>query len=268
MSRIPSRSAASFRLKTSITAHKKDWQRVSAILLALCLWQLAAAVAGYQFLIPTPLSVLRRLCVIWLEPGFWNTVFFTFRRIVSGFLLAFTVGTLLGAMAGRFPLFEILFRPYALMIKSVPVASFIVICLIWLSSSRLSVFISFLMVLPIVYSNVLHGIKSADRNLLEAAAIFRLPFRRRLLYLWLPQLKPFLFSACSIGLGLSWKAGIAAEIIGIPDGSIGRMFYDAKVYFNTVDLFVWTVIVVLISILFEKLFLSLLKTCYRRLEHL
>ena len=165
-------------------------------------------------------------------------------------------------------MFETLFRPYAVMIKSVPVASFIVICLIWLSSARLSVFISFLMVLPVMYSNVLHGIKSADRDLLEAAAIFRLSWKRRLLYLWLPQLKPFLMSACSVGLGLSWKAGIAAEIIGIPDGSIGRMFYDAKVYFNTVDLFAWTVIVVLISILFERLFLALLKAGYRRLEQL
>ena len=159
----------------------------------------------------------------------------------------------LARLAGRFPLFEILFRPWAVMIKSIPVASFIIICLIWMSSARLSIFISFLMVLPIIYSNVLQSIHSVDRQMLEAVKVFRLSWPQTgALYLWLPQLKPYLLSACGVSLGISWKAGIAAEIIGIPAGSIGRMFYDAKVYFNTVDLFAWTVIVVVISVLFEK----------------
>lgn len=236
-----------------------------AVLMALCLWQGAAWYVGYQLLIPSPLSVAQRLAVIWLEADFWPTIWFTFQRIVAGFLLALLMGILLGGLAGRFPLFEILFRPYAVVIKSVPVASFVVICLIWLSSAKLSTFISFLIVLPVVYNNVLHGIHSVDAKMLETVRVFKLPWRRRLLYLWLPQLKPFLFSACTVGLGMSWKAGIAAEIIGIPDGSVGRMFYDAKVYFNTVDLFAWTILVVAISVLFEKFFLALLKGLFRRL---
>ena len=154
------------------------------------------------------------------------------------------------------------------MIKSIPVASFIIICLIWMSSEQLSVFISFLMVLPILYNNVLQGVRSADQQLLEAVRIFRLSWPKRLLYLWLPQIKPYLLSACTVSLGISWKAGIAAEIIGIPSGSVGRMFYDAKVYFNTVDLFAWTVVVVVVSVLFEKGFLALLKGCLGRLEKL
>lgn len=173
-----------------------------------------------------------------------------------------------GPLAGRFPLFEVLSLSLGHHVKSIPVASFIIICLIWMSSSRLSIFISFLMVLPIVYTNVLQSIRSADRQLLEAVSIFRLSWPKRALYLWLPQLKPYLLSACTVSLGISWKAGIAAEIIGIPAGSIGRMFYDAKVYFNTVDLFAWTVIVVVISVLFEKGFLALLKGVFGRLETL
>ena len=98
--------------------------------------------------------------------------------------------------------------------------------------------------------------------------MIRLFKAKQALYLWLPQLKPYLLSACTVSLGISWKAGIAAEIIGIPAGSIGRMFYDAKVYFNTVDLFAWTVIVVVISVLFEKGFLALLKGIFGRLETL
>lgn len=254
--------------RKNMTAHQQTLQRIGAVLLALVIWQLAAMSVGQQLLVPTPLSVAQRLCGIWLEDGFWSTIWFTFRKIVAGFLLGLLLGVVLGAAAGRFPLFEILFRPFAVMIKSVPVASFIVICLIWMSSSKLSVFISFLMVLPIVYTNILQSIKSVDPQMLEAVKLFRLSWGKRLLYLWLPQMKPYLISACTVSLGISWKAGIAAEIIGIPPGSIGQMFYDAKVYFNTVDLFAWTVIVVAVSVLFEKLFLALLKGCYRRLERL
>lgn len=243
-------------------------QRAGAVLLALAVWQALAMSVGQQLLVPSPLSVLVRLSNIWQESGFWSTVWFTLRKIIAGFLLGLGFGLGLGALAGRFPLFEILFRPWAVMIKSVPVASFIIICLIWMSSARLSVFISFLMVLPILYTNVLQSIRSVDKQLLEAVKVFGLSWPKRVLYLWLSQLKPYLLSACTVSLGISWKAGIAAEIIGIPAGSIGRMFYDAKVYFNTVDLFAWTVIVVVISVLFEKGFLALLKGAFGRLEKL
>lgn len=247
---------------------KNILQRAGAVLLALAVWQVLAMSVGQQLLVPSPLSVLLRLSNIWQETGFWSTVWFTLRKIIAGFLLGLGFGLGLGALAGRFPLFEILFRPWAVMIKSVPVASFIIICLIWMSSAQLSVFISFLMVLPIIYTNVLQSIRSVDGQMLEAVKIFRLSWPKRVLYLWLPQLKPYLLSACTVSLGISWKAGIAAEIIGIPAGSIGRMFYDAKVYFNTVDLFAWTVIVVVISVLFEKGFLTLLKGAFGRLEKL
>ncbi len=256
------------RVTQFFSQYKSQLQRLGAVLLALAVWQVTAMSVGQQLLVPTPLSVLLRLGTLWQENGFWSTVWFTLRKIVAGFLLGLGAGVGLGALAGRFPLFEILFRPWAVMIKSIPVASFIIICLIWMSSEQLSVFISFLMVLPILYNNVLQGVRSADQQLLEAVRIFRLSWPKRLLYLWLPQIKPYLLSACTVSLGISWKAGIAAEIIGIPSGSVGRMFYDAKVYFNTVDLFAWTVVVVVVSVLFEKGFLALLKGCLGRLEKL
>ena len=143
------------RVRQFVSRYRSGLQRVGAVLLALAVWQGLAMGVGQQLLVPSPLSVVERLGGIWQEADFWGTVWFTFRKIVAGFLLGLGFGLGLGALAGRFPLFEILFRPWATMIKSIPVASFIIICLIWMSSSRLSIFISFLMVLPIVYTNVL-----------------------------------------------------------------------------------------------------------------
>ena len=124
------------------------------------------------------------------------------------------------------------------------------------------------MVLPIVYANMLEGIRQTDQKLLEMAKLFRVGAGRRLLYIYLPQLRPYLITACSVALGLSWKAGIAAEVIGIPDGSIGERLYEAKVYLNSADLFAWTVVIIAVSIAFEKLFLWLLRAGYRRLEQM
>ena len=100
----------------------------------------------------------------------------------------------------------------------------------------------------------------------EVSTVFRMPIGRRILYIWIPRIKPFILSACSIALGLSWKAGVAAELIGIPKNSLGEMLYYSKIYFNTLDLFAWTVIIVLLSIGFEKLFIHLLKFTFGRIE--
>ena len=144
-------------------------------------------------------------------------------------------------------------------IKSIPVASFVILVLIWVPSRNLSVVISFLMVTPIVYSNVLGGISSMDKKLTEMADIFAVPFPRRLRYLYLPQVAPFFRSACAVGLGLCWKAGVAAEVIGLPAGSIGEALYTAKVYFQTGDLFAWTAVILILSMLSERIVLWLLK---------
>lgn len=247
---------------------KKNLQKIAAVVLTLAIWQASAMALDQKILLASPVSVLLRLTTIWREPAFFSSVWFSFARIVGGFGLALVLGVLLAVLAGKFRVLETFLWPVFTMIKSVPVASFIVISLIWLTSAELSIFISFLMVLPIVYTNVLEGIRSTDRKMTEMADVFRIPWNRRLLYIWLPQIRPYLLSACSMSLGLSWKAGIAAEIIGIPDGSIGEMLYTAKAYLNTVDLFAWTVIIVAVSIAFEKLFLALLRYSFRRLARI
>ena len=114
-----------------------------------------------------------------------------------------------------------------------------------------------LMVFPPVYLNVLEGIGYTDRQLLEMARVFRVPFSRQLRGIYLPAVLPYFRSAVSLGLGLCWKSGAAAEVIGLPAGSIGEALYTAKVYFQTGDLFAWTAVIVAVSVVFERLFLRL-----------
>ena len=237
--------------------------RLWAVIFWLLVWQaaamaLAAAYPHGALLLASPLAVAVRLGQLWGTAAYWQTVCRSAARIFGGFLISTALGVLLASLAAWKRWIRELLAPLAAVIKAVPVASFIILALVWLNSRSLSLFISALMVFPPVYLNVLEGICRTDRQLLEMARVFRVPFSRRLRYIYLPQVMPYFRTAVSLGLGLCWKAGAAAEVIGLPAGSVGERLYTAKVYFQTPDLFAWTVTIVAVSVLFERLFLVLM----------
>ena len=256
-------------MKSSISSDKpKRTLRLWSVAVWLLAWQGLSMYIGQGILLVSPVSVVLRLAQLMKEPGFWQSVLFSFSRITAGFLLATVSGVVFAAFAAIFRRVEEFLAPAILFIKSTPVASFTILVLIWVSSRNLSVVISYLMVLPIIYTNVLKGISSTDAKLLEMAKVFGIPRRRRIMYIYVSQVLPFFQSACLVGLGLCWKAGVAAEVIGIPKGSMGEKLYMAKIYFATPDLFAWTVTVIIVSLLFEKLFMFLVRCMISKLETL
>lgn len=237
-----------------------------AVLFWLLIWQAAAIAIGEEILLVSPIAVIGRLFVLAGEGIFWKSVVFSFVRIATGFLGALVCGTVLAGAAARFRIIKQLLAPLMLTIKAIPVASFIILVLIWVSSKNLSVLISFLMVLPIIYTNVLDGIEAADGQLLEMAQVFEISAAKRIRYIYVSEVLPFFKAGTLVALGLCWKAGIAAEVIGIPKNSIGEHLYNAKVYLDTPDLFAWTLVIIIVSLAFEKLFLAVLNLVVRCLE--
>jgi len=230
-----------------------------AVLFWLAVWQAASVVIGQEILLVSPVSVLRRLFFLVQEVPFWKAVGFSFSRILVGFFSAAACGSLAAALAYCFYWFRELMAPPVFAIKAAPVASFIILCLVWVPSRNLSVVISFLMVFPVVYLNLLEGLGETSVQLLEMAQVFHISPWKRIRAIYWPQCRPYFVSACRLSLGLCWKSGIAAEVIGLPDGSIGEKLYQAKIFLQTEELFAWTVVVIGISILFEKVFLFLLR---------
>lgn len=245
---------------------KATIKKLAAAVFWLAVWQVAAVALRQEILLASPVSVIKKLCSLLPQADFWQAVMFSFSRIISGFLLACVVGVCLAALSARFTLVRTLAAPLIGAIKSTPVASFIILVLLWVPSKNLAVVISFLMVTPIIYTNTLGGISSMDKKLSEMALVFRVPFWRRLRCVYLPQIMPYFRSACAAGLGLCWKAGIAAEVIGLPNGSIGERLYEAKIYLETPELFAWTLVIILVSLLFERIFLLVLDWASARLE--
>ena len=239
-----------------------------SVLVWLIVWQAVSMGLGQEILLVSPVSVVIRTGQLALEADFWQAISFSFLRIAGGFLAAAAAGTVLAALAARFRTVEELLAPVILAIKAIPVASFIILALIWVSSQNLSMLISFLMVFPIIYTNVLSGIRCTDPQLLEMAQVFDVPIGRRIRYIYISQVLPYFRTACSLALGLCWKSGIAAEVIGIPKGSMGEKLYSAKIYLDTPDLFAWTLVIVIVSLVFERLFLALLDLIVSRLERM
>ena len=234
--------------------------RAWAVVFWLALWQAAAMLLRALYphgalLLASPLSSLVRLLSLAATKTFWQSVGTSAAHIFGGFLLSCALAVLLAALSARFRRAEELLSPLVAVVKAVPVASFVILALVWLPSRGLAFFISALMVFPPVYLNVLEGVKRTDAALLEMAKVFRVPFSRTLRGIYLPQVLPYFRAAVSVALGLCWKAGTAAEVIALSGGTIGERLYTAKVYFETPNLFAWTAVIVLLSAGLEKLFL-------------
>ena len=238
-------------------AVRKILRTLAVLLFWLLVWAIAAAAVGQALLLPSPAQVAQELIRLARTGDFWLTVGRSVLRVLTGILSAVMLGVGLAFLTHRNAVMKALFSPVMTLVKSTPVASFIILALVWLGRSVVPVFISALMVLPVVWANVSAGLNGIDPRLLEFAQVYRLPRGRVLRRITWPSVLPHLRAALRSALGLGWKAGIAAEVLTVPPYSIGKRIYEAKLYLETTELFAWTAAVILVSLLIENLLLRL-----------
>ena len=232
--------------------------RAGAVALGLGAGQVASMAVGSSILLAGPLDTLARLRELAAQPSFLATVGFSLVRIMSGFVVAYALAVALAFLARRLPLAGTLVAPVMTALKSVPIACVIVLLLIWVGSRRVSAIAVFVAVFPAVYFSCAEGLAGIDPKLSEMLAVFRVRgVVRALVHAW-PSVLPHLVGTARNVCGMAWKAGVAAELIGSPRGSVGERIYQAKILLETADLFAWTILVVALSALCERLFVSLL----------
>lgn len=221
-------------------------------------WWLAAWMLDQYLLFPPPTEVFKRLWQLLQTAEFYRITANSLWNILSGIVIAIFLGSLWSVLTSRFRLIREVTQPLMAVIKATPVASFIVLALIWIGASKVPTFTTILIVLPLIWTNLDIGFSKIDRQLIEVTKVFKMSTLHRYRYLILPSLRPYFVSACRAALGLAWKAGIAAEIIAMPRMTIGTMIGDAKQYIMTADMFAWTFTVIILSLLIEVAFSSLL----------
>lgn len=236
------------------------WMRTMFVTLTwLLIWSVVAAWMDKPLLLPGPGDTLCALGTMVRTGIFWKSVGVSLWRVMVGYGLAVLLGSVLAFACHFFKVLDAFLSPLRTIIRTTPVTSFIILVLLWLDYHTTPIFISFLMVLPILWTNVQEGLDHTDPELLEMTRCYRYSAWRRFRHLYVPSVMPHFAAACATGLGFAWKSGIAAEVIAKPFLSIGRNLQDAKVYLETAQLFAWTFVVIVLSLCLEKMLKYALK---------
>ncbi len=244
-----------FSLKTVIRYTKTPL----AFLVWLAVWYAVSVKVGMELLVPSPEAVLDAFLVLLKEKEFYISCLTSLYNVLLGWLIGIISGVLLGIITSVSSILKALFEPVLHIIKATPVASFIVLALVLLKSPKVPVFTCALITVPFVWANISEGIASPDKKILEMASFFGMKKSRRITDIYIPAVIPYFSSAAKTSMGLAWKAGIAAEVICSPEHSIGSGIYDAKIYLETPSLFAWTITVIILSIILEKILGLILK---------
>lgn len=231
---------------------KRALKKAGIILFWLLVWQAAQLAVANEVLLTGPVQVAQFLLSQAGEAEFWKVIGCSIMRIGLGFLLAFLAGIVLGALSHRFFMLKELLAPLISIFKTIPVVSFVVLILIWYGSEKLSLLCSFLVAFPNVYESILTGLSQINKERKELMEVFFVPVSKKIVYLYMPAVFPYLTNSLKTCFGMSMKSGVAAEVIGTPEYSIGERIYLSKVYLDTPGIFGWTIVLITAAFLLEK----------------
>lgn len=261
-------SEANCLMKTFIT--NRNLLSIAAVAGLLFLWYVAARVIAKPLILPLPQVALANLFLLIGTGEFWRHVAATFSRGLLAFGLSFGIALVLGLLAGKFRVLEALLRPVVVCLRSTPSMSFILLALLWFRGSNVAIFVIVLVVFPLLFQNVVEGIRSLDPEIMEMATLYRVKKSRLLFQFYLPSILPFLAAGVQSGLGLTWKVSIAAEVLAYPTWGIGTQIDTARIYLQTEKVFAWTVAVIGTGLIFDYLTDYLLRrpfTAWKGTEH-
>ncbi len=242
---------------STISLPKQIAKGALAAVFWLVVWQIAAVAVDLPLLLPGPVTVLKALMELAKERDFWEQVGLTLLRIMGGFFMGAVAGFAISVLTEFLSIGNVLLSPAMRVVRSTPVASFILLCMLWMQSGFVPAFIAGLMVMPVIWGNVSEGFRQTDVQLLEMARVYGMSRLKTFFMLYIPSVMPYFRAACITAMGMAWKSGVAAEVLCQPRKSVGTGLYYAKIYLETPNLFAWTVVVIVFSIIVEKLFAKL-----------
>ena len=238
---------------------KKALKFVLIALFWILVWYFVSLIINLPLLFPQPWTVIKRLGELLCSSHFFMATLSSFGRILAGILIAILLGSALALICSLSKTTYEFLTPLVSIIKSTPIVAFVFLVNLFLYNEKTVIFISFLMVFPIVFSNIYQGIKSTDKDLIEMCNLYKVKFKKRLTSLYIPSVIPYFLSSLLSSIGLAWKAGIAAEVLCSPVISIGIEIYHANESLEFVDLFAWTAWVIILSMIFELITTKLIK---------
>lgn len=232
-------------------------KKIVIILIWILIWQGVALLINNDIYFAGPIDTIKELFSLFGSSEYWLTIANSLGRILAGFFIAFAVGYGLSFVSYGLPIIKDFMGPFVSLIKSVPVASVVVMLLIWFGSENITYVIAFMVVFPAIYISMLEGLESTDPDMIEMARSFRMSKLKTYRYIYRAAYMSSLNAAIKVSIGMCFKACVAAEIIGLPSLSIGEHIYMGKIYFETKSVFAWTASLIVLSIIVEKILLAI-----------
>ena len=229
----------------------------------LAVWTACYFAIHQDLLLAAPWDVAKRFTFVTTAP-FWRSVGMSLMRTAAAYGIGVALACVLALLCHACPLADEVIRPALAVVRATPVASFIILALVWLSSSNVPILAGVLMVTPVVFANVREGMAAVDPQLREMAHLFGWGRLKTLRHVTIPSVLPTFLAACEACVGLCFKATIAAEVIGVPKNAIGSQLHSAKIYLETDALLAWTVTVIVLSMALEKLLCAAFERGKRR----
>lgn len=241
-------------MKASII--KTSFKKIFILLFWLVIWEIFALLVNKEIYLPSPIYTFKTLITILLDKSTYFIILSSTVRTILGLILSCIFGIILGFACGLNDFLYDLINPLVIVIRSTPIVSIIILAIIWLKSSNVPIFASFLMCFPVVFTNVATGIKSTDKKILEMCKVYNLSKFEIIKSVYFYSVLPYIYSAVISSIGIAWKASSAAEVLSVPKYSIGKYLFYAKTSLEPTALFSWTIIIVALSYMLEAIFIK------------
>lgn len=243
-------------MKIFTSQSQKSKERLYTMISALFLivvWAVLAHVVDMELKLPSPQRTLTAIIAIVNSKWFWESVGSTLIRLVEVFIISMVGGSLLGILAGFFPALDYILRPGILLIRSTPTVVVILLAFIWIGQEFAPQLVGFMVIFPIVYSNILSGLRNVDHKLVEMGRLYKLSPFKMLREIYIPSIEPYVRAAMSSAIGLNMKIMIAAEVICQPKFGVGTRLQQERMLANIPELIAWGIIAIIFVAIIERL---------------
>lgn len=228
-----------------------------SLLVIVMVWWFLSKQVDNALILPKLSVVLSKMTEIGGSEDFLKVIGNTLKHVLFGFSLAFVISVPLGIWAGKSPVAQLFLYPWIQLLRAVPVMSIILYLLLFVPTEWVSVWVAFLIVFPMLFTNIAEGVKAIDPKLLEMAQLYEMPLATQIRHIYIPSLFPYLMAASLTAMGMNVKAVITAEAMSVPEFSIGTQLLEARNYLETETILAWTLWIILIAIVMDVLLLSL-----------
>ncbi|WP_300366944.1 ABC transporter permease [Brachyspira sp.] len=231
--------------------NKKLIYLILGIIIFISLWYFIALKINSEIVFPNITNIIKKFIEIILEKSFYKDLFSSLIRVLITFILSFLFAFILGILSGIILPIRYTLIPIINFIKTIPTIPLILVAIIWFNNNTVPIFVSMLVIFPIMYDAITNGIVNIDKKLIEMSLSYNVSLKTQILNLYIPYIKPYILTSASQSMGITWKSILAAEILALPTLGIGSKLYESHLYLDSVSLFAYCLIAVIFNGIFE-----------------